>query len=91
MADDSGRVTQRQLYETLVGIEERLVRKIDDNGKAIGELRTDIRGIATKQEEDSKEIENLRGQFRLSDIIVTIISAAFAGIGTMIGVAINKK
>jgi len=78
MADDNGRVTQRQLYETLVGIEERLVRKIDDNGKAIGELRTDVRGIATKQAEDSDEIKTLRGQSIFRDGIV--------GFGSLIGI-----
>lgn len=76
MANQNGRVTQKQLYETMTGMEQRIVRKLEKNTDAVNELSLQVAKFITKVEEHDKDISFLRTRDWIAGT-VSIIGAAF--------------
>lgn len=89
--NNGSRVTQRELYDALIGVETRLGGKIDG-------LATEIRGqnvqqgeaiarICATEEEREKRVDNLDRRDRLG----TIVSGIGIAIGTALGIIVAPK
>jgi len=79
---ENGRVTQKQLYETLTSMEQRLMTQLGENHYQTTSLRAEVAAIAARMEDQRQEIEHLRGRSNFLDgvnAVLVVIGALLAG------------
>jgi len=85
MTDGNGRVTQKQLYDTLRAMEKAIMGQLEKNHDQTTDLKVDFARVAASVENNAGDIADLKKRSDLWDKInsfLVIIGAAIAALIT---------